>query len=168
MTMIRKHGDPVAMVHAPLKELLQPEGRSGAGEGCEVAAGFRPPPATLVKTKGAESPRGHGSNTRRGGRARLVPGRIGRGGRCLSAKSRGPPAAPARDNTWWAQHLVGVSCPSRFWGAVRSHSRSVDLRSHFTPQNMFNKSEKGKEYNDRRASACSLKRSPQGKWVQSS
>lgn len=42
---------------------------------------------------------------------------------------------------------------------VRSHSMSVDLISHFTPQKIFNKSKK-KEYNDRRALSRSLTPSP--------
>lgn len=57
------------------------------------------------------------------------------------------------------QHNIWVDMNSygSYVYAVRSHSMSVDLISHFTPQKIFNKSKKRKEeYNDRRASVSVL------------
>lgn len=54
---------------------------------------------------------------------------------------------------------------------VRSHSMSVDLISHFTPQKIFNKSKRKKEKEKNRADETfgprSLKWSPRGNWPQS-
>lgn len=43
---------------------------------------------------------------------------------------------------------------------ARSHSMSVDLVSHFTPQEIFNKSKKGKKIRTEELLPQSLKRSP--------
>lgn len=55
------------------------------------------------------------------------------------------------------QHIwVDMNSYGSYVYAVRSHSMSVDLISHFTPQKIFNKSKKRKEYNDRKTSVSVL------------
>lgn len=48
---------------------------------------------------------------------------------------------------------------------ARSHSMSVDLRSHFTPQKIFNKSKKGKNIRTEELCLSSLKLSPHWKLI---
>lgn len=72
---------------------------------------------------------------------------------CVCVCIKTVPSFTANTTSGWTRTLYNSS----YVYVVRSHSMSVDLISHFTPQKIFNKSKKRKEeQNDRRASVSVL------------